>query len=95
MNTRTPLTRLPIIAALGASLALAACAGEAEDTAADTTEATDGVDGVVENDALSGEEIEEAVPGVEDATPEGDTPNTADVADQENLEVTDDADGYE
>ena len=95
MNTRIPFTRLPALAVISASLALAACAGEAEDAAEEADAIGESIDGVAEGDALDGEEITEAVPGVVEAEPEGETPNTADLSDQENAEYTDDADGYE
>lgn len=88
MITRTLFTRLPLAAALGASLALGACAETADDGPADT--AGESIEGVAEGDALTGEEVEEAVPGIEEADPEGETGNTADLGDPDNVEYTDD-----
>ncbi len=76
-----------LIAALGVSLTLAACGGAADDTAAEGEPAEmQGIEQAIEaNDTVTGAEIEEAVPGVEGAAPEGDTPNTADLDEPENI----------
>ncbi len=94
MRTNTPFARPAIIATLGAALALAAC-----DQAADTeTDAMEEADAMISDNAdapIMGEEIEEAVPGIEEAAPEGDTPNTADLGEEENIEVAEEGDLYE
>nr|WP_298931417.1 hypothetical protein [uncultured Erythrobacter sp.] len=90
MNTRTVFARLPLAAALGVGLTLSACGAPADDGPADT--AGESIEGVAEGDALTGEEIEEAVPGIEGAQPEGETGNTADLGDPANVEYTDDPD---
>ncbi|MHA7820893.1 MAG: hypothetical protein ACX930_14695 [Erythrobacter sp.] len=80
-------TQLPAIAAaLTASLALAACTAEPAPTGEDDLPETQ-IDG--DPDAISGEAIEEAVPGVEEASPEGETSTTADLQEAENAEYTD------
>lgn len=84
MKTRTPFTHLPIIAALSASLSLAACAGETE--AISEEDAAENAS-IVEDEAPSGDEIAEAVPGVEDADPEGTSPNTMNLGEEENIET--------
>ncbi|MBV7258858.1 hypothetical protein [Erythrobacter crassostreae] len=88
MNTRTLFDRLPLVAVLGAGLTLAACGAPESDGPADT--AGESIEGVAEGDALTGAEIEEAVPGVEDANPEGETGNTANLGDPANVEYSDD-----
>ncbi|MBD2842935.1 hypothetical protein [Erythrobacter rubeus] len=72
-----------------ASFALAACTAETADPAADAGETAAAP---ADNDALTGAEIEQAVPGIEDADPEGETGVTADLGEEENVEYTDDAD---
>ncbi len=83
INSKSPA----LITALGLSLTLAACSGAADDTAAEAEPAEmQGIEEAIEaNDTVTGAEIEEAVPGVEGAAPEGDTPNTADLEEPENL----------
>ena len=79
------LTPLALAAAL--ALPIAACSPAADEGDSDDA-IGESVDGVAEGDALSGEEIEEAVPGVTDAAPEGATGNTADLGDPSNVEYT-------
>ncbi len=88
MRNPSFVTRSATAAALALSLGLAACAGEAPE-ASDDADSVETIETDMEADAISDEAIEEAVPGIEDADAEGDTPNTADLDDQENLEVND------
>ncbi|MBV7265275.1 hypothetical protein [Erythrobacter ani] len=89
MTTRFPLTAKLMTAATAASFALAACTAETDDRTADTDA---GVTAPAEGADLTGAEIEQAVPGIEDADPEGDTGVTADLGEEENVEYTDDPD---
>ena len=85
MRTRPKLSLFAAAAAL--PLTLAACgaepAGEDDLPEPEITSAPEDV---------SGDEISEAVPGVEEAYPEGDTPNTADLDSESDAEYTDVAD---
>ena len=81
--------RMALIAALSAPLALAACEEPAEPEV-DPAQPDESMIMESPDEPLTGQEIEEAVPGIEDVTPEGDTPNTADLSDEENLDVTED-----
>ncbi len=75
-------------AVAGLSLSLAACAGEADDDA-DEDSAAELDDAMMANDAPTDGEIAEAVPGVEDVDTEGETPNTAELDEDENIETAD------
>ena len=82
---RFPLSATLVTAITAASFTLAGCAAETEQPVDETETAMEADDG-----ALSGAEIEEAAPGIEDAQPEGETGNTADLGEPENVEYTDD-----
>lgn len=72
------------------SFTLAACTAQPEDA---PVEADTGIEAPADGADLSGGEIAEAVPGVEAASPEGETGTTADLNEAEgNIEYTDDAD---
>ncbi len=92
MQTRNSLVRFSAFAATGAAISLAACSAPADDGPADT--AGESIEGVAEGEPLTGAEIEEAVPGIENAEPEGETGNTANLGEPENVEYTDDAEEY-
>lgn len=82
MRTRN----LAIAATLTASLALAACSAEPAPQGEDDLPETE-ITG--DPDAISGEEISEAVPGVEAADPDGETSSTAEFDGEGNAEYTD------
>jgi len=66
------------------SFTLGACTAET-----DTTETEGAMVAPADGADLTGEEITEAVPGVEAADPEGDTSNTADLQEPGNAEYSD------
>lgn len=82
---RTLMTKTPFALAAVAALTLSACTAESESANAgadDLPETPIGDD----PEAISDDEIVEAVPGVEGADAEGDTGNTADLGEEENAE---------
>lgn len=82
MRTRTVL---PAIATtLAASLALAACNAQTDDTEDMPEPQIEG-----ETEAIDDEAIAESVPGVEAADPDGETSSTADFDGEGNAEYTD------
>ncbi|MBX7481931.1 hypothetical protein [Qipengyuania qiaonensis] len=68
-----------LVAAIALPIAICACSSDAPEPAEEPELGDTGSD-------ITGPEIEEAVPGVEAAAPEGETPNTAGFEDGENAE---------
>lgn len=89
MRTLSKFARPAALTAMAAALALSAC-GEAPETGDDDAMAEgDAMMAGEGDDALTGEEISEAVPGVDGADPESGMAATADLDDEEDLEVAD------
>lgn len=88
MRIRVGKKTLALTTPLALAVALAACSAENESVNA-------GEDDLPESeiydqpDANTGEQMEGTVPGVEEAYPEGDTPNTADIEDENDAVYTD------
>lgn len=84
---KSDLARATAMAAAFA-LGVGACASEDDSVNAGTDDRPDIVGEPATND-ITGEQIEEAVPGIEEANPDGTSPNTADLGDEENAEFRD------
>lgn len=88
MRIRFRNKTLALTTPLALALALAACAGESEGANAGEDDLPESMVETEEGD-VTGEEIADAVPGIEEADPEGDTPNTAGINSEEDAEYLD------
>ncbi|UAB78688.1 hypothetical protein INR77_02860 [Erythrobacter sp. SCSIO 43205] len=78
---------LATVMAAGLAVGLGGCTSESESANAGPDDRPESPYDAAQGGDLSGDEIAEAAPGVEDADPESQSPSEADLNDDENLEV--------